>query len=514
VQLSICLFLLFTLAKSEVAKADPTFPNDPFMTKWQRADKPVNDITAKPTRSWLWGPESFQPPSGMTESYAQSPGGNRQVLYFDKARMEINNPANGQVTNGLLVRELISGKLASGDAVYIQRRAADDIPVAGDQANNNAPTYASFATIASLNNDNPSSDRTGQAASDTLDKNGIAGTNTELGKLAKYVYFDGSGLKHNIPDVFWNFMNQKGNVYINDKLVDNQPVLGDNSLAPWLDATGLPITDAYWTSVTLAGQVKNVLVQAFERRVLTYTPSNPSGFQVEMGNVGRHYFNWRYSPKYDIPVADTVPTPTPTPGTTSSCNNLPSSDASLLPKCGPAGMYLLLGWKANAKDKVTVTPIDPDGNAGTAINLTATASGDVNTTLETKLAYKSGMWTYKLTSSSGKTGNAYIWLDPPATKPTILQINTVGKTDTIFWFNIVGFKPDEQLNFTLKTPKSIGGTAYYKPFTNAQGSYLDTIRPLDDIHPTSEIVPGDYTYTVNALVDVNRYARVTFKILP
>jgi hypothetical protein len=46
--------------------------------------------------------------------------------------------------------------------------------------------------------------------------------------------------------------------------------------------------------VKVGGQVKDVLVQCFERRCLTYTPSNPTGWQVEMGNVGRHYYSWRY----------------------------------------------------------------------------------------------------------------------------------------------------------------------------------------------------------------------------
>jgi hypothetical protein len=36
------------------------------------------------------------------------------------------------------------------------------------------------------------------------------------------------------------------------------------------------------------------LFQAFERRMLTYTPSNSPAFRVEMGNVGRHYYQWRY----------------------------------------------------------------------------------------------------------------------------------------------------------------------------------------------------------------------------
>ncbi|MGI8690662.1 MAG: hypothetical protein ACR2M3_18935, partial [Thermomicrobiales bacterium] len=57
---------------------------------------------------------------------------------------------------------------------------------------------------------------------------------------------------------------------------------------------GLPITEAYWTTAMVGGVAKTVLVQAFERRVLTYTPSNPDPFKVEMGNVGQQYVAWRY----------------------------------------------------------------------------------------------------------------------------------------------------------------------------------------------------------------------------
>jgi hypothetical protein len=35
-------------------------------------------------------------------------------------------------------------------------------------------------------------------------------------------------------------------------------------------------------------------LQCFERRCLTYTPDNPEGWQVEFGNIGRHYYQWRY----------------------------------------------------------------------------------------------------------------------------------------------------------------------------------------------------------------------------
>jgi hypothetical protein len=46
--------------------------------------------------------------------------------------------------------------------------------------------------------------------------------------------------------------------------------------------------------VRVDGVERLVLVQAFERRVLTYTPSNPDGWRVEAGNVGQHYYEWRY----------------------------------------------------------------------------------------------------------------------------------------------------------------------------------------------------------------------------
>jgi hypothetical protein len=65
-------------------------------------------------------------------------------------------------------------------------------------------------------------------------------------------------------------------------------------ITPWFYASGLPISEAYWTRSLVRGQVIDVLIQAYERRVLTYTPSNSPGFQVEMGNIGQHYYNWRY----------------------------------------------------------------------------------------------------------------------------------------------------------------------------------------------------------------------------
>jgi len=57
---------------------------------------------------------------------------------------------------------------------------------------------------------------------------------------------------------------------------------------------GFAISEPFWSNVKVANQQKDVLMQAFERRVLTFTPSNPAAFQVEFGNIGTHYFQWRY----------------------------------------------------------------------------------------------------------------------------------------------------------------------------------------------------------------------------
>ncbi|HUZ03363.1 MAG TPA: hypothetical protein VMU89_23715, partial [Thermomicrobiaceae bacterium] len=75
-------------------------------------------------------------------------------------------------------------------------------------------------------------------------------------------------------------------------------------------ATGYPLTEAYWTSVLVGGVSRQVLVQVFERRVLTYTPANPSGWQVEAGNVGQHYYTWRYL-QLKQPVDEPIVSPLP-----------------------------------------------------------------------------------------------------------------------------------------------------------------------------------------------------------
>ena len=72
------------------------------------------------------------------EPYEQGKNGQRQVQYFDKARMEINDPGGDRssrffVTNGLLVVELISGRVQTGNQQFEGvPRSPSDYPLAGD----------------------------------------------------------------------------------------------------------------------------------------------------------------------------------------------------------------------------------------------------------------------------------------------------------------------------------------------------------------------------------------------
>jgi hypothetical protein len=265
------------------------FTDEAFLRTWERADRPVT--AGKATRPWLWGPVSF---AAAQEPYAQGRGGLRAVQYFDKARMEINRPGGDPasrfyVTNGLLVVEMISGRVQTGDQQFeAAPRQPSDSPVAGDAGSPDALTYASLAPVASLNNDNRAQDRATQAVTATLNRAGQVGDDSSLAALAKFARYE-PVTGHNIPDVFWSFMNSTGPTY--DGKLDayfNGPILD------WLTDLGYPITEPYWTNVKIGGHAKQALVQAFQRRVLTYVADNPPGWQVEMGNVGRHYYDWRY----------------------------------------------------------------------------------------------------------------------------------------------------------------------------------------------------------------------------
>jgi hypothetical protein len=272
--LILSLSLTCLSALSNPAQAE-NFADPAFQKLWEKTDKAVAE--QRVSRPWLWGDAPF---ATKQELYDEA-SGTRLVQYFDKSRMELTNPFADKnspyyVTNGLLTKELVSGQMQVGDNRYLDGIAAD-IPVAGDSdANPDCPTYATFgmANLATLNgNDNRAPDLTGQSVTASLNRAGQVGNLSALPAPATYAYYS-PDLGHNIPNVFWNWLNRLD--------VD------------WLYAMGYPISEAYWSKVRVAGEDKQVLIQLFERRVLTYTPDNAPIWQVEMGNIGRHYYQWRY----------------------------------------------------------------------------------------------------------------------------------------------------------------------------------------------------------------------------
>ena len=266
--------LQLTLPQSDLAgEWAPAAADAAFGNLWNRTDQPV--AQGKVGRSWTWGPQSF---ATGTEHYAESPGGKRLVQYWDKSRMEISNPSADRnqlwfVTNGLLTKELISGKAQVGNGAFVERAPAT-VPVAGDPNDSNSPTYASFSRLASLNGDRREAPAVGASVGQTINRDGTLGFNQDLLRYNVRNAAYNKELGHNVPNVFEN--------YFKTLPLD------------WVFVLGYPITEPYWATVKVGGQPKDVLIQVYERRVLTYTPANAAQYRVEMGNVGQHYWRWRY----------------------------------------------------------------------------------------------------------------------------------------------------------------------------------------------------------------------------
>ena len=308
---SVLLAASLVLPSISLAQRPPGPPpaeNVAFSVAWQRADLPVAEGRAQ--RSWLWGPRAL---NTLNEPLAESPGGFRQVQYYDKARMEVNNPgadpnSAGYVTNGLLVTEMMSGRVQVGVNSFEQRQPAA-VPIAGDMLvtagqTANTLTYAALAKLASLGpGQNQDSPRIGGTVNIVISPEGnlLRSVPPVAENLLPRIKYYEPATKHNIPDVFYDFMNQSGVVYENGQY--RRGVVFD-----WVSAMGYPITEPYWTGIVINGKSYPVMVQAFQRRLLTYNLANAPEWRVEMGNVGMQYYQWRYN------VA--APAPQPGGGTT------------------------------------------------------------------------------------------------------------------------------------------------------------------------------------------------------
>lgn len=259
------------LNNGQVASADPEY------TTYSRYDGPV--LSGAAPRGFIWGPQTR---SVRTEPYADAPSGVRQVWYFDKGRLELNDPQSGQITSGLLVSDMVSGQLQTGTTAF-ERRPPAAVPVAGDLNAQNVVTYASLGIVRSA-----PPRAVGSVITEGLQADGTTAPFAGADAFHVTVATTIPETNHTVASVFWDYLNSAGVTMQNGKNTSGR--LFD----PTFFVVGLPITEAYWTTATVGGAQKTVLVQAFERRVLTYTPNNPDAFKVEMGNVGLHYLAWRY----------------------------------------------------------------------------------------------------------------------------------------------------------------------------------------------------------------------------
>jgi hypothetical protein len=270
------------------------FADAAFQRVWEHTDVAV--AQGRVNRTWMWGPA---PGASLQEPFKEGPGGQHLVQYFDKARMEINNPSlnpsdPNYVTNGLLVVEMISGRIQIGAKEFEDLGASDD-QIAGDPGSD-APTYAGLRGVAAAGVA-PEAQATPIAPGLILrpwyiDRNGMVSNGIPVAKThssVPVVYTAGyiSQTGHNLADVFVTYMNSRGLVYENGRYVNGL-------LMNWVSALGYPVTDPFWTYIKVGSNYRMVLFQAFQRRILTYTPDNPDGWKVEMGNVGAQYYDWRY----------------------------------------------------------------------------------------------------------------------------------------------------------------------------------------------------------------------------
>ena len=274
---------------------------------WNRTDQPV--ATTDVSRTWMWGEAVTQPMNEAYDGAAASYDSNGQaamtrhdderiVQYFDKARMEYDENRQADppwnVTTGLLAKELITGELQLGDGLLVFTPGGSTIPLAGDPDSGDiTPSYTQIAVTTTM---------------DAYSDGQVIGKRLlpiedprNPGNFYLVPQFDAGVLSygvtavavdvptsHTVASVFWEFMNSDGVIFEH-----GQHVTGPLFQNPFY-ATGYPLGESVWTRTRVQSVEKDVLVQCFERRCLTYTPDNPVGWKVEFGNVGQHYYQWRY----------------------------------------------------------------------------------------------------------------------------------------------------------------------------------------------------------------------------
>ncbi len=186
------------------------------------------------------------------------------------------------MTNGLLATELTGDEIQIGDAAT-RYQPAPDLPIAGDP-DNPGPTYAQLR-VRALALFNPATPQpVGSPVTTVVDASGNLRAGGDLVDSATLILAFDAATKHNVPGGFARYRDKVG-----------------------LAAIGYAIAEPFLARVRVAGAGHPVMVQLFQRRVLTYTPENPVPYRVEMGNIGQHYNAWRPAPPFPEATAAAAP---------------------------------------------------------------------------------------------------------------------------------------------------------------------------------------------------------------
>ncbi len=261
---------------------------------------------------------------------------------------------------------------------------------------------------------------------------------------------------------------------------------------------------------------------------VTYVPNGVPGFKVQMGNIGQHYYDWRYrdagKPQVTpVPNATAVPTATrpaqiPTATTVSDpnadCSGIPAQQNMVVtPECGPGGTAFSFsgsGFQPGETVSIYVTlpdqavleaPFqrDADGNGrviGIGLNSDRTfPPGIWGITMEGLTTHNKAIGRFKITSpgptptrAPAGTCNA-----PPSVNGEVTP-NSGRQGDTLE-ITIRGFQPGESATYWFTRPDNqvLYGAAPLPGSLNRDG----TIGPLPyEIDADDAQHPGVWALTV------------------
>jgi hypothetical protein len=254
------VLLLVSAAPTLGAPDQQTTPQSPQATPQSPQATPVPPGTLPPPPSRFFGVDPIfrayydTYDGGRLLGQAISPPrslSGRTVQYFEKGRMEdfrgdFTDP-NWQFMYGLLVDEL--------------KAVRATVPVGGDVSTVN------YGTIA---------DRSADGQRVPVPSGFVAGQPLPLADGSVFIPFTANlapAPGHTVPPQFWQYISKP-----------------DLFPGGWLHDVGLPITEPISAVVTKGPQTgRTIMVQAFQRTILTYDALNPPEWQVERANVGSDY---------------------------------------------------------------------------------------------------------------------------------------------------------------------------------------------------------------------------------